>query len=139
MHKTKIHSLKNTSKKSLNEVLEPNMDANDSNDACLIRTKKASKEKRSHLIYNSKPNLQEESGNIQVLTEEDSQKDNTNEESSSMKKEGVFTRRLWSSDEDKAILKLVKKYGTKRWTLISKKLQDVYKMHGRSGKQCRER
>lgn len=51
----------------------------------------------------------------------------------------TFTRRLWGDDEDKAITKLVKKYGIKKWTLISRKLQEEYQIYGRSGKQCRER
>jgi hypothetical protein len=51
----------------------------------------------------------------------------------------TFTRRLWMSDEDNAIGELVAKYGIKRWTLISKKLQEKYKIQGRTGKQCRER
>jgi hypothetical protein len=55
------------------------------------------------------------------------------------KKGKSFTRRLWNKEEDNVILKLVKEYGTKKWTLISKKLQEVYKIYGRSGKQCRER
>ena len=55
------------------------------------------------------------------------------------KKTKSFTRRLWNEEEDNVILKLVKDYGTKKWTLIAKKLQEVYKIYGRSGKQCRER
>jgi hypothetical protein len=51
----------------------------------------------------------------------------------------TFTRRLWGDDEDKAITRLVKKYGIKKWTLISRKLQEEYEIYGRSGKQCRER
>ncbi len=51
----------------------------------------------------------------------------------------TFTRKLWSDDEDEAILALVKAYGIRRWTLISKRLQETYHIHGRSGKQCRER
>eukprot|EP00826_Nyctotherus_ovalis_P037321 TRINITY_DN3396_c0_g2_i7.p2 TRINITY_DN3396_c0_g2~~TRINITY_DN3396_c0_g2_i7.p2 ORF type:complete len:160 (-),score=32.55 TRINITY_DN3396_c0_g2_i7:257-736(-) len=51
----------------------------------------------------------------------------------------AFTRRLWGDDEDKAITVLVEKYGTKKWTLISRQLQEEYKIYGRSGKQCRER
>ncbi len=34
---------------------------------------------------------------------------------------------------------LVKKYGTKRWTLISEKMKERFPEDGRSGKQCRER
>ena len=49
------------------------------------------------------------------------------------------TRRLWTKDEDEAITHLVKHYGIRKWTLISKKLQDKYNIYGRSGKQCRER
>ena len=52
---------------------------------------------------------------------------------------GSFTRRLWSDDEDDAIMGLVQKYGIRKWTLISRKLQEEYQIYGRSGKQCRER
>ncbi len=55
------------------------------------------------------------------------------------RKYGSFTRRLWSDAEDEAIIKLVKKYGIRKWTLISRKLQEEYEIYGRSGKQCRER
>ncbi len=54
-------------------------------------------------------------------------------------KYGSFTRRLWGDDEDEAIIKLVDKYGIRKWTLISRRLQEEYQIHGRSGKQCRER
>ena len=52
---------------------------------------------------------------------------------------GSFTRRLWNDVEDEAIIELVSKYGIRKWTLISKKLQEEYHIYGRSGKQCRER
>ncbi|XP_053572300.1 myb-related protein B [Bombina bombina] len=39
----------------------------------------------------------------------------------------------WTKDEDEKVIELVKKYGTKHWTLIAKQLK------GRMGKQCRER
>lgn len=39
----------------------------------------------------------------------------------------------WSKEEDEQIIELVRKYGTKQWTLIAKHLK------GRFGKQCRER
>ncbi|EFJ15461.1 hypothetical protein SELMODRAFT_118412 [Selaginella moellendorffii] len=39
----------------------------------------------------------------------------------------------WSLAEDKSLVKLVKQYGTRRWSLISTF------MANRSGKQCRER
>ncbi|XP_043946073.1 myb-related protein B isoform X2 [Protopterus annectens] len=39
----------------------------------------------------------------------------------------------WTKEEDKMVIELVKKYGTKQWTLIAKHLK------GRLGKQCRER
>lgn len=54
-------------------------------------------------------------------------------------KYGSFTRRLWKDEEDEAINSLVDKYGIRRWTLISKKLQEEFGINGRSGKQCRER
>ncbi|KAG9473901.1 myb-related protein B isoform X2 [Eleutherodactylus coqui] len=39
----------------------------------------------------------------------------------------------WTKEEDEKVIELVKKYGTKHWTLIAKQLR------GRLGKQCRER
>ena len=51
----------------------------------------------------------------------------------------TFSRRLWTDSEDKAMNSLVEKYGLKKWKLIGKKLQTEYQIHGRSGKQCRER
>uniref|UniRef100_A0A670K4Y4 MYB proto-onco like 2 n=1 Tax=Podarcis muralis TaxID=64176 RepID=A0A670K4Y4_PODMU len=39
----------------------------------------------------------------------------------------------WTKQEDQKVTELVKKYGTKQWTLIAKHLK------GRLGKQCRER
>jgi hypothetical protein len=50
-----------------------------------------------------------------------------------------FTRRLWNAEEDSAISSLVSEHGIKKWTLISKKLNEDYGIKGRSGKQCRER
>lgn len=50
-----------------------------------------------------------------------------------------YSRRLWSDEEDEAISTLVETYGTRRWTFIAKKLQEAYRIYGRSGKQCRER
>ncbi|XP_071331760.1 v-myb avian myeloblastosis viral oncogene homolog-like 2a isoform X2 [Trachinotus anak] len=40
---------------------------------------------------------------------------------------------FWSKEEDKKIIELVGKYGTRQWTLIARHLK------GRLGKQCRER
>mmetsp|Transcript_15074 Transcript_15074/g.23315 ORF Transcript_15074/g.23315 Transcript_15074/m.23315 type:complete len:197 (-) Transcript_15074:2641-3231(-) len=48
-------------------------------------------------------------------------------------------RKLWSQEEDDAIVQLVQDYGTKRWTFIAQQLTDMYKIGGRTGKQCRER
>lgn len=39
----------------------------------------------------------------------------------------------WTSDEDRKVMELVKKYGAKKWSLIASNLP------GRIGKQCRER
>lgn len=41
--------------------------------------------------------------------------------------------------EDDAIIALVKEYGTKDWTLISKLVKQKYGIKKRSAKQCRER
>lgn len=37
------------------------------------------------------------------------------------------------------MINLVKKYGCKKWTLISEKMKEKLRDEGRSGKQCRER
>jgi len=50
-----------------------------------------------------------------------------------------FKRRLWTTEEDKAITSLVQQHGIRKWTLISRKLQEKFHVYGRSGKQCRER
>lgn len=53
--------------------------------------------------------------------------------------ESNFKRRLWTIEEDQAITSLVEQHGMRKWTLISKKLQEKFHIYGRSGKQCRER
>lgn len=53
--------------------------------------------------------------------------------------ENSFKRRLWTIEEDQAITSLVEQHGIRKWTLISKKLQEKFHIYGRSGKQCRER
>ena len=45
----------------------------------------------------------------------------------------VQVKGAWSPEEDALVLKLVKEYGPKKWSQIAKHL------HGRIGKQCRER
>ncbi|XP_028590791.2 myb-related protein B isoform X1 [Podarcis muralis] len=45
----------------------------------------------------------------------------------------VLVKGPWTKQEDQKVTELVKKYGTKQWTLIAKHLK------GRLGKQCRER
>jgi myb-related protein len=42
-------------------------------------------------------------------------------------------RRPWTKEEDLKVMELVKKYGTKRWSIVGAALD------GRTGKQCRER
>eukprot|EP00826_Nyctotherus_ovalis_P041489 TRINITY_DN4180_c0_g1_i4.p3 TRINITY_DN4180_c0_g1~~TRINITY_DN4180_c0_g1_i4.p3 ORF type:complete len:134 (+),score=37.62 TRINITY_DN4180_c0_g1_i4:175-576(+) len=51
----------------------------------------------------------------------------------------AFTRQLWKAEEDDAIASLIREHGTKKWTLVARKLQEEYKIYGRTGKQCRER
>jgi hypothetical protein len=48
-------------------------------------------------------------------------------------------RRAWSEIEDKAIKELVEKYGIRKWTVVAQKMEELYNLKGRSGKQCRER
>jgi len=48
-------------------------------------------------------------------------------------------RRAWTEIEDKAIRELVDKYGIRKWTIVAQKMEEVYGLNGRSGKQCRER
>jgi hypothetical protein len=48
-------------------------------------------------------------------------------------------RRAWSEIEDKAIKELVEKYGIRKWTVVAQKMEELYGLKGRSGKQCRER
>lgn len=54
-------------------------------------------------------------------------------------KEKKAKRRVWTSDEDKAIISLIEQYGPKNWTHIATKLRDDFGIKGRTGKQCRER
>jgi len=51
----------------------------------------------------------------------------------------VTSRKLWQKTEDDAIVNLVDKYGTKRWTFIAQMLKEEIGISGRTGKQCRER
>eukprot|EP00826_Nyctotherus_ovalis_P011337 TRINITY_DN12956_c0_g1_i3.p3 TRINITY_DN12956_c0_g1~~TRINITY_DN12956_c0_g1_i3.p3 ORF type:complete len:142 (+),score=22.15 TRINITY_DN12956_c0_g1_i3:180-605(+) len=55
------------------------------------------------------------------------------------KNKKTFTRRLWDKAEDEAIIRLVRRHGTRKWALISRKLKEKYHLYERSGKQCRER
>lgn len=48
-------------------------------------------------------------------------------------------RRPWTADEDDAIKELVDEYGIKHWTDIALLLDEIYRVKGRTGKQCRER
>ncbi|CAD5125382.1 DgyrCDS13619 [Dimorphilus gyrociliatus] len=47
--------------------------------------------------------------------------------------DGQTVKGPWLKEEDEKVIDLVKKYGPKRWTLISRHIK------GRTGKQCRER
>lgn len=48
-------------------------------------------------------------------------------------------RRVWTVEEDEAIRQLVAKFGTKSWSVIAEHIVKDYGIHGRTGKQCRER
>lgn len=51
----------------------------------------------------------------------------------------TFERRAWTRKEDDAIIRLVEKFGTKRWSIISDNLNDENHDTERTGKQCRTR
>jgi hypothetical protein len=51
----------------------------------------------------------------------------------------VYSRRVWTPDEDEAIRQLVTKFGTKSWSAIAEHVVKDYGINGRTGKQCRER
>ena len=48
-------------------------------------------------------------------------------------------RRVWTKEEDDAIRELVANYGTRSWSVIAEHIVTDYDIHGRTGKQCRER
>lgn len=48
-------------------------------------------------------------------------------------------RRGWSNEEDEAIRRLVETHGTRSWSVIAEHIVTDFNIHGRSGKQCRER
>ena len=50
----------------------------------------------------------------------------------------VLDSTKWSIQEDDRLLKIIKKYGTKNWSLVSDKLS-IGTTFERTGKQCRER
>ncbi|CAM9801381.1 unnamed protein product [Phaeothamnion confervicola] len=51
----------------------------------------------------------------------------------------VIDRRVWTKEEDNGIKTLVAKYGTRSWSVIAEHIITDFNVHGRSGKQCRER
>eukprot|EP01029_Cantina_marsupialis_P009389 TRINITY_DN218_c3_g1_i1.p1 TRINITY_DN218_c3_g1~~TRINITY_DN218_c3_g1_i1.p1 ORF type:complete len:567 (-),score=166.06 TRINITY_DN218_c3_g1_i1:305-2005(-) len=50
-----------------------------------------------------------------------------------------MNRKGWSSEEDQTIAECVKKYGTKRWSLVCNEVNRVRTGIKRTGKQCRTR
>lgn len=46
-------------------------------------------------------------------------------------------RKLWSSEEDRILKYLIEQRGLRRWSQISKAMEEEFKMSGRNGKQCR--
>lgn len=51
----------------------------------------------------------------------------------------TYERRSWSDDEDDAIIEFVRKFGTKRWSIIAENLNKENLGTERTGKQCRTR
>lgn len=94
----------------------------------------------SSLKINSVPQgLNEDSFCIDLKGNNQGESKRSRREVSERKRNYDLPRRLWKEYEDKAIVSLVKQYGIKNWSLVSHKLQEDYKIFGRSGKQCRER
>jgi myb proto-oncogene protein len=63
-----------------------------------------------------------------------------NDSDSSKKGAGsTYERRAWTRKEDDAIIRLVEEYGTKRWSVISDRLNNENYGNERTGKQCRTR
>lgn len=56
----------------------------------------------------------------------------------SNRKKSRVDRKQWDQAEDGVIIELVKKYGLRKWNLISKRLNELAGKN-RTGKQCRER
>ena len=50
-----------------------------------------------------------------------------------------YERRAWTRKEDDCIIRLVEKYGTKRWSVIAENLNKESLGAQRTGKQCRTR
>jgi len=50
-----------------------------------------------------------------------------------------YSEPLYFLKEDEAIIELVRKYGIRKWTIVSQKMEEMFMMKVRSGKQCRER
>ena len=48
-------------------------------------------------------------------------------------------RKIWTPEEDDALKYLREQEGINKWSVIAKKLSELYNMEGRTGKQCRER
>eukprot|EP00826_Nyctotherus_ovalis_P065199 TRINITY_DN957_c0_g3_i1.p1 TRINITY_DN957_c0_g3~~TRINITY_DN957_c0_g3_i1.p1 ORF type:complete len:262 (-),score=67.58 TRINITY_DN957_c0_g3_i1:787-1572(-) len=81
---------------------------------------------------------EEESEYLSSLYESHNRRERKGSKSCSRFDKDNSVRRLWTQEEDDTITRLVKEYGIRKWTLISKKLKQ-YGIYGRSGKQCRER
>ncbi|CAG9312228.1 unnamed protein product [Blepharisma stoltei] len=48
-------------------------------------------------------------------------------------------RRSWTIQEDEAIKDLVHQIGTQQWAIVADRLNSMFDLPGRTGKQCRER
>lgn len=57
----------------------------------------------------------------------------------SKKGAGSYERRAWTKREDELIMRLVERYGTKRWSQIADALVKENVGVKRTGKQCRTR
>jgi len=90
-------------------------------------------------VENEDPNIESDEYLNSRRTEKGLRKPKIKRKKEKGRLKGNFKRRLWTKEEDEAITNLVQQHGTRKWTLISKKLQEKFNIHGRYGKQCRER
>ena len=105
----------------------------------ILKTSRYSTRAGVKSVENEDPNIEFDDYLNSRRTEKSLRKPRVKRKKEKGRLKGSFKRRLWTKEEDEAITNLVQQHGTRKWTLISKKLQEKFNIHGRYGKQCRER